>query len=296
MQSTETTQRRGASGPTLTTEVVIGAVLVIGLIGYAVHGYPSSISEGGPTPLITTIAALTAYVVAGVWIRQHQTGAARAALVSGAQVGLVLGAFEIVNISLETSGSVSPSVRGIVGPVSMALLALLYGTAGSIAYRRTTSLPLAVGAGVWCAIVVTVITCLFAFSYNLASVTSLSVAMHDSYVQSGMHDARAFVVRNTLDAASSHVLVSPLIGAFFSGVGALITVRLMRARPSTAAALGLLGVCQLALSIGLIHYAMSLTRPERPPFIMTGMLLGGIALTYAAPVATALLFGLKSAD
>jgi hypothetical protein len=177
----------------------------------------------------------------------------------------------------------------------MAMLALLYGTAGSIAYRRTTSLALAVGAGVWCALVVTVITCLFAFSYNLASLTRMAQAMYSAYEQSGMHDARAFVVRNTLDAASSHLVVSPLIGAFFSGVGALITERLARARPSTAAALGLLGVCQLALSIGLIHYAMSLTRSERPPFIMTGMLLGGIALTYAAPVATALLSRLKRA-
>ena len=122
------------------------------------------------------------------------------------------------------------------------------------------------------------------------------MAMYSAYQQSGMHDARAFVVRNTLDAASSHLLVSPLLGAFFSGVGALITERLTRARPSTAAALGVLGVFQLALSIGLIHYAMSLTRPERPPFIMTGMLLGGVALTYAAPVATALLSGLKSTD
>ena len=289
MQSTEIIHNSAPSGPTLTTEVVIGAALVLGLIGYAVHEYPTSISEGGATSLITAIVALAAYGAAGLWMRRRQTGAARAALVSGAQVGLVLGAFEIVNISLETSGSLSQSARGIVGPVSMAMLALLYGTAGSIAYRRTMSLALAVGAGVWCALVVTVITCLFAFSYNLASLTQLSEAMHAEYLQSGMHDARAFVVRNTLDAASSHLLVSPLIGAFFSGVGALITERLTRAKPSTAAALGLLGVCQLALSIGLIHYALSLTRPERPPFIMTGMLLGGIALTYAAPVATALI-------
>ncbi len=276
------------SGPTLATEAVLGVAIVLGLIGYSVHEYPTSVSEGGSLSLLTTVVSLVAYGLAAWWVRRYEAGTTKAALIVGARAGLVLGAIEIVNISLETSG-LSPSVRGIVGPLAMGMLPLVYGSAGSIAYRRTASPALAVWAGVWCAIVAIVITCLFAFAYNLASLTRMTQAMYPAFLHSGMLDPRAFVVQYTLDAASSHLLVSPLIAAFFGGVGGLITARLTQARPSAVAALGLMGLLQLALSIGLIHYALSLARPERPPFIITGMLLGGIALTYAAPVASALL-------
>ena len=67
------------------------------------------------------------------------------------------------------------------------------------------------------------------------------------------------------------------MGVFASWIGAPATV-------AAFAGLSSLVIVLLAMSVAALRHGLSLERPQRPPFIMSGMLLGGLTLACAYPV------------
>jgi hypothetical protein len=62
------------------------------------------------------------------------------------------------------------------------------------------------------------------------------------------------------------------------------TFRHRSSRPRARLALALVNVVQGTVGIGLLVFAASLARAERPPFVMAGMLLTAAALACAPAV------------
>jgi hypothetical protein len=269
---------------TLGDLILLGVAMVLGLMGLNVANHPASAGQGGLSNAIACIGVLLLYAAAGGWVRSRPPGPSRTAFSRGAALGLALGAVEAAHIVQEHFADLRPPFDAIAGVGAMGLMIASFGAAGAIAFRRTGSLPLAVLAAVWCGMAAMVITCLSAFAIDLVLMPRLVHNMSGAFARSGMTDPRAFVVRNTLENASSHLITVPPLAAVVGLLGGMAAAGLRSARRELAIALAALVVVQLVLCVAVIRHGLSLERPRRPPFIMTGMLLGGLTLACAYPV------------
>ena len=103
-----------------------------------------------------------------------------------------------------------------------------------------------------------------------------------------MSNPGGFVVKNTLEAASEVLVRLPVMALFLSVLGAWTHALIhKRSRTFALVALG----CELVSLLGgtaALWYANGLPRATRPPFVMSGILLAGIALSAAFPILTTL--------
>jgi hypothetical protein len=129
-----------------------------------------------------------------------------------------------------------------------------------------------------------VMACLSGFAIDLAFMSHLVRNMAAAFARSGLADPRAFVVRNTVESASTHLLMAPCIAAVIGLLAGIAAAGLRSARREVAITLAGLVIIQLFLGVAVLRHGLALERPRRPPFIMTGMLLGGLALACAYPV------------
>jgi hypothetical protein len=77
------------------------------------------------------------------------------------------------------------------------------------------------------------------------------------------------------------------VGTIFGCIGGLASGFLRSVPRRVVLALSLLGIVQLIASVAAIRFALTLERSQRPPFIMGGMLAGGIALASVHPLFSA---------
>jgi hypothetical protein len=276
-----------APARTLGDATLLGVALVLVLMGLNLMRHPASVDGGGLTSVVACVAILLLYGVAAIWVRMRPAGPMRTALSGGAALGLALGIAQAAHIFMEHFADLRPPFDAIVGGGSMGLMILCFGAAGAVAFQRTGSLPLAVLAAIWCATLAMVIVCLSGFAIDLAFMSHLERNVSPAFARSGMADPRAFVVRNTVENASNHLLTAPPLAAVVGLLAGIATAGLRSARREVAIALAGLVIVQMALSVAVIRHGLSLERPRRPPFIMTGMLLGGLALAGAYPVLAA---------
>jgi hypothetical protein len=150
--------------------------------------------------------------------------------------------------------------------------------------ERTRSFTLAVIAGVWCALVATLILLCFAFSFHLAFEARVELQLHEAFAASGMNDSGAFVMKNSLEAASEGLVRMPAFAMFLSFAGALANAWISgRSRTAVLAAASLTPL-MLVAGVAALSYANSLERAARPPFVMAGVLLASGAFSFARPI------------
>jgi hypothetical protein len=75
--------------------------------------------------------------------------------------------------------------------------------------------------------------------------------------------------------------------ALLVGIGVVYAL-LGSIRRRVAIALGIGELLLIAAGLGAIRFASSLNRPERPPYIMVGLLALGITMACAYPIVTAI--------
>ena len=143
-------------------------------------------------------------------------------------------------------------------------------------------------AGVWCAMVAMLILLCFAFSFNLAFKTRVELQYHEAFAASGMNDPSAFVVKNSLEATSEGLVRMPVFATFISFAGALASAWISRCSRTAAFAVASITPLMLVTSVAALSYANSLERAARPPFVMAGVLLASIALSFGHPIWSAL--------
>lgn len=277
-------QRRATFGK----QLLLWIVVTIVLLAYGEWLFPESVAGSGWSAFFASIGALLIYGAVSEGARRASSDTTRVALVTGARVGWFLGLLEAMHHIAEDFGDLRPPMPAILGVSMWGLLFLCFGIAGSTAYRKTGSLFLSMVASVWSAVVSTVALVSFAFAAGLLFMPHMQHMSAGEFAASGMSDPRAFVVRNMFDAASSHLLIAPVVAAIVGVSSALASSRLRLVGLRTQALFGC--VCLLLLTAGImaIRFASSLDRAARPPFIMCGLLALGISLASAYPIVSAI--------
>jgi hypothetical protein len=262
--------------------IIVGTILVLSLVAAGVLQHRTSAQASGLGLLRTDVALLVVYGFAGllVW-KQRSPGAITAATV-GTQIGLVVGAVGIGNHLIEAFVPARPFVL-IISPVLLTLA--LLGMAGAAAWERTGSLVLAVIGGVCCAIVATLITLCFAISFNLFFAARVDWQLREAFAASSMVDQAGFRVRNILEASSEILLRMPLLALCLSVAGAVIHAWMSReSRRALVLAAGILTPFVFAVGATALWHANAIERAARPPFVLSGVLLTGVALCAAYPI------------
>ncbi len=156
--------------------------------------------------------------------------------------------------------------------------------------ERTRSIALATVSGAWSAVISVLILLAVACSLNFALGSRAELHLHEAFLASGMSDPDAFLVKNSLEAASEALVRIPVLGMLLSFAGALGNDWMSR-RPRIMA-YAAAWLLPLAFAGGAISlwYADSLQRAARPPFILIGLILASISLAGALP------FGPRCAD
>lgn len=270
------------------TGLLAGIAVVFALMLYGVLRHPASVSGGGLPYFLVLVAGLPTYAGLALWARSRSTGVTRFALGRGAGIGLLLGAASVANISFENFASFQTPVRAALGISMWGLMFVAFGIAGSATYNQTGSFFHAICSSVWSALVSVVVTLVYGFSTSLLFMPHMQRILEGDFAQSGMTDSRAFVVQNTLNAASSHLLLVPCIAVLFGFAGGFGCMLLRPVRRSIAVSLGVFELLLVGLGLASIHFASSLNRADRGPFIMGGLLALGIALSCAHPVCAAM--------
>jgi hypothetical protein len=267
---------RTLGGPTLASLLVL--LLMIASVGR----HPSSL---GTSLFISNITLLLGYGAFALWVWRKQRSQARDAVIAGAQTGVMLGAVLVASHAIEwfaLDGNRTVQLARGAGSVLLALA--LFGAAGSAAWQRTRSLVLAVIAGLWCGTIGILILLSFALALNLAFERHAVAWLHQPFVASGLSDAGAFVVRNSLEAASEGLLRVPVAALMMSFAGCLWDAWLtVRSRTFTVFAACITPTIFVAGAAAL-WYADSLERAARPPFVMGGVMAAGAALCGAHPI------------
>jgi len=149
---------------------------------------------------------------------------------------------------------------------------------------HAVSFTLAVIAGVWCAMVAMLILLCFAFSFNLAFEARVELQLYWAFAASGMNDPGAFVVKNSLEAASEGLVRMPAFAMFTSLAGALANAWISRRSRTAVLAAASVTPLMVVTGVAALSYANSLERAARPPFVMAGVLLASIAISFGHPI------------
>jgi hypothetical protein len=261
--------------------IILGTLLVLSLVALGVMHHPASVQGSGSGLLRMDAALLLVYGIAGVVVwKQKACSANTAAAIVGAQIGVPLGAVAIANHLIEAFVPSRPFVL-IITPVLLTLA--LLGAAGAAAWKRTRSLALAVIGGVCCAIVATLIALSFAISFNLFLAAHVDWQLREAFAASGMVDPAGFRVKNILEASSEILVRMPLVAIFLAFVGAVIHAWMSGVSRRTVIAASFLAPFMFAAGASALWHAKAIERAARPPFVMSGVLLSGVALCAAYP-------------
>jgi hypothetical protein len=262
--------------------ILVATLLVFSLVAVGVMQHRTSAQGSGIGLLWMDVALLVLYGFAGMIVRKLTSLSSITAAMVGAQIGVVLGVVEIANHLIEAFVPTRPFVL-IISPVLLTLA--LLGASGAAAWERTRSLALAVVGGVCCAVVATLITLCFAISFNLLFAARVDWQLREAFTASGMIDAAAFRVRNILEASSEILVRMPLFGACLAFVGAVIHAWMSReSRRVLVLAARFLAPFVFVVGAAALWHANAIERAPRPPFVLSGVLLTGVALCAAYPI------------
>jgi hypothetical protein len=262
--------------------IILGTVLVLSLFATGVMQHRASAQGSGVGLLRMDVALRVGYGFAGMLVWKQRSLVAIAAAIVGAQIGLVLGAVGIANHLIEAFVPARPFVL-IISPVLLTLA--LLGMAGAAAWERTESLVLAVISGICCAIVATLITLCFAISFNLLFAVRVDWQLREAFAGSGMIDQAGFRVRNILEASSEILVRMPLLAICLAFASAVIHAWMSReSRRALVLAARFLTPFVFAVGAAALWHANAIERAARPPFVLSGVLLTGVALCAVYPI------------
>jgi hypothetical protein len=262
------------------TTPVFGALLVLTLAAISVTRHPSAIHGTGNRVFWLDLALLLIYGAAGIWGRYQSSATLNVAIRLGTMTGFLFGAVLVANHVTELLVP-TRNFSLVIGPVFLAF-ALLAAT-GSAAMERTSSLWLAAVAGVWCAMVGTLILLCVGFVLNLTCEDRCELWLRQAFAASAMKDPGGFLIRNTLEAASEGLVRMPIIALLLSLIGAGVSTWMIRRARTTVVVSICSGLLLFTVGATALSHANSLARSARPPFILGGVILTSVALSVAYP-------------
>ena len=262
--------------------IILGTIIVLSLVVAGVLLHRASIQASGAGLLWTDVTALVTYGSAGILVWKQRGPGMIAATIVGGQIGMLVGAVAISNHLIEAFVPARPFILVII-PVL--LMFALLGMTGAVAWQRTESLILAVIGGICCAIVATLITLCFAVSFNLLFASRVDWQLREAFAASGMMDRAGFRVKNILEASSEILVRMPVVATCLAFSGAVIQAW-MSGESRRELVLGARFVAPILFAAGAaaLWHANVIERAARPPFVLSGVLLTGVALCAAYPI------------
>src|SRR5262245_41720488 len=126
------------------------------------------------------------------------------------------------------------------------------------------------------------------FLLNLTFEQKAALQLKGAFALSSMNNPEDFLVRNMLQATSEGLIRMPLLAVLLSFVGAVINAFIkMLSRRIVLVVTFIIPIMFVAGALAL-WYADSLNRSARPPFILSGVALAGVALSSAHAILSAL--------
>ena len=135
------------------------------------------------------------------------------------------------------------------------------------------------------AIVPTLITLCFAISFNLVFAARVDWQFREAFAASGMIDRAGFRVRNIPEASSEILVRMPLLAICLAFAGAAIHAWMSReSRRGLLRAARFLAPFVFGIGAAALWHANEIEHAARPPFVLSGVLLTGVALCAAYPI------------
>ncbi len=190
----------------------------------------------GRASVIETAGLLFLYALFVIWATRSNGPLRRAALLAGTPLGVIGGAIQIAHLTQEHFMDLGAVGNGISGFGLLFCTFVLWGTAGYRTARSTGVVRSSAIAGLWSALVTMSIVVLsgFLLEFYLATPKPEYVVTWGEFKRSGWTDVRAFTIANTLDAAQSHLIIGPILGAIFGGLAGAVTATRGRREATTA--------------------------------------------------------------
>jgi len=285
-------QRPKPARPLLALAPAIGAVIALALIALSVARNPEALKGDGVRLAWLNVVVLLAYALAALRAWLFSSTRLIAALRPAAIAGSILGAVLIANHLTELFVP-NRNFALVIAPVFLAIA--LFAATGSAARQRSGSILMAMAAGVWCAMVGVLILLCAGFVIAFLLQARVELWLQDAYAASGSGDPAAYVVYNTLQAASEGLLRMPVAGLFIGFLGALSNASIARRPRPVALALFSAAIIGFIAGAAALWHANALARAARPPFILAGLLLVCAALAIAHPAWSAIRQSTQSA-
>jgi hypothetical protein len=210
-------------------------LLTLLMIGVAVFSYKPLLALHGSNILIAEVVSLLLiYCVVMTWPSGPRSLLLRPqfATILGAVGGLV----QVIHLAVERFCSFTQLWNGLVTLAFMLATFVLWGYAGYRAGSAGLSLSASCRIAIWSAIVTMTIavTAGTLLEYLLAPVPLAVISQWAEFKRSGWNDVKAFSIANTMDAASSHLLIGPIVASIFGALGYALARMI---RPATHQAL-----------------------------------------------------------
>jgi hypothetical protein len=147
-----------------------------------------------------------------------------AALLLGTTLGVIAGLIQIAHLAEEEFMDLGKIWNGVSALGLLLCTFVLWGIAGYRATRRNAGIGSSALAGAWSAAVTIsmLIAVGFLVEFYLSPPKPEYVSTWGEFQRSGWTDIHAFTIANTLEAAQSHLIIGPIVGAVVGGIGGLI--------------------------------------------------------------------------
>jgi len=206
--------------PAIRLSLLTAVLLTLAVIAAKVLAYLPLLSLPGAFALIGgAYALLSCYGVAMVWPSNRLDASLRPHF--AAILGTIGGLIQLIHLLVERFTSLPGVWNAIVTLAFMLATFLVWGYVG----YRSRALGLSIGksclAAVWSAIVTMTIAVLAGTLLELyiAPIPLDEMRTWIEFQRSGWNDLTAFSIANTLDEASTHLLVGPVVASLFGALG-----------------------------------------------------------------------------
>jgi hypothetical protein len=200
--------------------LLAAVALTLVTIGFKVLSLGHLFAPGGLTVLIAEVVLLLLlYGVVIAWPARSRGVLLRSEFATA--WGAVGGVLQVIHLLVERFSSFRRPWDGVITLAFMLATFLLWSYVGYRARSQGLSFGSSCGVAMWSAVVTMTIAVMAGtlLEFVMAPYPLEAVSEWAEFKRSGWTDVRAFSIANTLDAASSHLLIGPIVACVFGGLG-----------------------------------------------------------------------------
>jgi hypothetical protein len=204
--------------------LLLAISLSLTLIAAGIGSYPQFLYLRGARTFVFESAGLLLLYLPLVLFATRVAPLPPRALLQATRLGAVASALQISHLCIERFVSLNGRWNGVVALASMLSTFTVWAISGFLARRSRQSTGVSVWMSIWSAIVTMTLTVAagLALELFLAPRPLESMRSWGEFTRSGWTDLHAFAIANTLDAASSHLFIGPIVATVVGTIGVFL--------------------------------------------------------------------------